>query len=157
MTQYTQSQLDEAVRAAVEADEPWTGSKRQKEALRQKFDGRCAYCGEVLGKMHADHLRPVIRVQNDPLGRRLPASEQRIMAPEHNTVVNMMPACGPCNLHKGGYNLEDWRKLLERSAEVLARDKSIFRAALRFGLIEVKSEPVTFYFERVSVPRKESL
>lgn len=134
---------------AVEAgDEQWTGSKRQKDALRQKFDGKCAYCGQIMDKMHADHMRPVTRVQVDGYGRRLPASEQRMMNPDRNVVANMMPACSPCNLHKGGYSLEQWRRLLERAADVLARDKSIFRAAQRFGLITVIRSPVTFYFER---------
>ena len=45
--------------------EPWTGSKRQKEALRAMFDGRCGYCGCVMDKMHADHIEPVIRVTTD--------------------------------------------------------------------------------------------
>lgn len=128
--------------------EAWTGSKRQKDALRQKFGGRCAYCGEVLDKMHADHLQPVTRVQTDPWGRRLPSAEQRMINPERNEVGNMMPACGPCNIHKGGMRLEEWRALLERSADVLARDKSIFRAAQRFGLITVNRQRLTFYFER---------
>lgn len=51
-------------------DEIWTGSKRQKEALRQKYGGLCAYCGSILHKMHADHIQPVIRVQNDPWGEK---------------------------------------------------------------------------------------
>lgn len=70
------------------------------------------------------------------------------MRPERNVVSNMMPACGPCNLHKGGYSLEDWRDLLTRAASVLERDKSIFRAACRFELIIVRQTPVVFYFER---------
>lgn len=138
----TIAKLIEAVDAEV-----WTGSKRQKDALRAKFDGRCAYCGVVLDKMHADHVEPVNRVQTDPWGRRLPSAEHKMMNPERNIVANMMPACGPCNIHKGGMRLEDWRKLLERSSEVLARDKSIFRAAQRFGLITVNSQPVKFFFE----------
>ena len=38
--------------------EEWKGTKRQREALRQKFGGRCAYCGCELKDMHADHLEP---------------------------------------------------------------------------------------------------
>lgn len=130
--------------------EVWTGSKRQKEALKQKFGGRCAYCGCVLDRMYADHLLPVTRVQTDPWGRRLPAAQHKLMNPERNVVSNMMPACGPCNLHKGGMKLEEWRKLLERAPEILARDKSLFRAAERFGLVTVNLVPVTFYFEHVA-------
>lgn len=129
-------------------DEVWTGSKRQKEALRAKFDGRCAYCGNLLDKMHADHLEPVVRVNRDCMGRPLPAAECRMMKPERNVVSNMMPACGPCNLHKGGYTLEQWRVYLQRSAEIVRKQTSTFRAGERFGVITVSDAPIVFYFER---------
>ncbi|ABL71798.1 HNH endonuclease [Paracoccus denitrificans] len=130
--------------------ETWTGSKRQKEALRAKFGGRCAYCGQMMDKMHADHVQPVIRITTDPWGNRLPASECRMVKADRNTVDNMMPACGPCNISKGGHTLEGWRDLLARSAEIVAREKSIFRAGVRFGLISVTEKPVVFYFEEVA-------
>ena len=130
------------------SDEVWTGSKRQRDALRNKYDGRCAYCGCVLDRMQADHLIPITRVTTDPWGKPLPASDHRLMAPQNNIVSNMMPACGPCNLHKGGHTLENWRALLSRAADILARDKSIFRAAVRFGVISVNAAPVIFHFER---------
>ena len=128
--------------------EVWTGSKRQKEALRATFDGRCGYCGEVMARMHADHIKPVIRVTTDPCGKPLPAADHKMMRPERNTVANMMPACGPCNISKGGHTLEGWRDLLARSAEIVGREKSLFRAGVRFGVIHVRTEPVVFYFER---------
>ena len=130
--------------------EPWTGSKRQKDALRAMFGGKCAYCGCDLDKMHADHVKPITRVYRDPWGNQLPMAERKQMHPENNVVSNMMPACVGCNLHKGGYRLEEWRALLNRSAEVLSRDKSIFRAAVRFGVVKVSAEPIKFYFEQIN-------
>lgn len=129
--------------------EAWTGSQRQREALRQKFDGRCAYCGCELTVMHADHFEPVIRVTRDPWGRPLPSSERSLIKPERNTVSNMMPSCKPCNLHKGGYSLNVWRDIIQRSADIVRKQTSTFRAGERFGVIAVSDEPVTFYFERV--------
>lgn len=70
------------------------------------------------------------------------------MRPEHNVVENMMPSCPPCNLHKGGYKLEEWRMLLQRAADVVAREKSIFRAAVRFGKVTVNDGPIIFHFEK---------
>ena len=128
--------------------EVWTGSKKQRDALKARFGGRCGYCGCIMDKMQADHIKPVTRITTDPWGKRLPAAECRMIRPELNTVANMMPACHPCNLHKGGYSLDEWRKLLGRAAEIVAREKSIFRAAVRFGLIEITSRPVVFYFEK---------
>ncbi|WP_244260471.1 HNH endonuclease [Burkholderia gladioli] len=37
-------------------------TKAQRERLRQKYAGRCAYCGTVLAtRWHADHFDPVVR------------------------------------------------------------------------------------------------
>lgn len=135
---------------AVPADEEWRGSKAQRNALRDKFGGKCAYCGCDLGKtMHADHMEPVIRVTTDPWSRTLPASEQYMVKPERNCVGNMMPACAPCNIHKGGYSLEAWRDYIQRSAEIIRKQTSTFRAGERFGVITVNAAPIVFYFERV--------
>ena len=137
--------------------EEWKGNKRQKDALRQKFGGKCAYCGCVLKDMHCDHLDPVIRIQNDPWGRRLPAAEQRLINPERNVVGNMMPACKACNLHKGGHSLESWRTYVQRSGEIVAQQTSTFRAGVRLGVITVSTEPVVFYFERLRATGEDSL
>lgn len=129
--------------------EEWKGNKRQKDALRQKFGGRCAYCGCELRAMHADHLEPVVRLHTDPWGRPLPHAEKKLMKPERNVVSNMMPACGPCNLHKGGYSLDGWRDIIQRSAEIVRKQTSTFRAGERLGVISVSDTPVVFYFERL--------
>ena len=132
----------------LEAGAEWKGNKRQRDALRQKFDGRCAYCGCELKDMHADHLQPVVRLNTVPWGKRIPAAECSLLKPERNVVGNMMPACKPCNLHKGGYSLEGWRNIIQRSAEIVSKQTSTFRAGERFGVITVSDAPVTFYFER---------
>jgi len=134
--------------------EPWTGSKKQRETLRHMFDGHCAYCGNPIDKMHADHLEPCLRVATDPYGTPLPAADRRMIKPERNTVTNMMPACAPCNLHKGGYSLNQWRDLLQRSAAILRRDTSTFRAGERFGIIATHEAPIVFHFEKVNAGRQ---
>jgi len=128
------------------ADDEWRGTKTQRDALRQKFGGRCAYCGGELGKtMHADHMEPVIRVQPSPWND---LDTVKLMKPERNRVGNMMPACAPCNIHKGGYTLEDWRTYIQRSAEIVRKQTSTFRTGERFGVIAVREDPIQFYFER---------
>ena len=139
----------QALADKVEAGEVWTGSRKQKDTLRQMFGGKCAYCGQLLDKMHADHLEPIIRINTDPWGNPLPASKRRLIKPERNVVSNMMPACAPCNLHKGGYSLEGWREILGRASAIIAREKSLYRAALRLGLIKEVEKPVVFYFEEL--------
>ena len=150
----------EALTGRIEAagvEEEWRGTKRQKDVLRAKFDGRCAYCGCLLDKMHADHLEPVIRLHTDAWGKPLPTAEKRFMKPERNTVANMMPSCGPCNLHKGGYTLEHWRRHIERSAEIVRKQTSTFRAGERFGVITVTEKPIRFYFEVASAALRAHL
>lgn len=126
----------------------WTGSKKQREVLRQRFDGLCAYCGRQIDKMHADHLEPCVRITTDQWGTPLAAADRRMIKPERNVVSNMMPACASCNLHKGGYSLEQWRDLLQRSAAILRRDASTFRAGERFGIIAVNETAIVFHFEK---------
>ncbi len=131
----------------ADSDE-WRGSRAQREALWRKFGGLCGYCGGRLTRMHADHIEPVYRNHTDPWGKPLPAEKRHLIRPERNVVGNMMPACGPCNISKAGYRLEEWRSLIARSHEIVAREKSIFRAAVRFGVISINDQPVVFHFER---------
>ena len=136
--------------------EIWTGSKRQREALRAKYDGHCAYCGCKLDKMQADHKDPVTRIVPSPFN----GLEKTIhYHPERNVVENMEPACPPCNLHKGGYKLEQWRAYLQRSAEIVRKQTSTFRAGERFGVITVSDAPIVFYFEKIAAapPRSACL
>ena len=65
-----------------EGVEVWKGNRKQREALRQKFGGRCAYCGCELTDMHADHFEPVVRLNTDPWGKRLPARATQSPATE---------------------------------------------------------------------------
>jgi 5-methylcytosine-specific restriction endonuclease McrA len=118
-------------------------TKAQREQVRLKFGGLCAYCGgELPARWHADHIEPVIR--NDWL--KVPRAPDW---PERDVIENMNPACPPCNIDKHSLSLENWRQMIERSNEVLMRDVGTFRRALRFKLVEIRREPVTFYFERL--------
>ena len=128
----------------------WKGTKSQRETLRQMFGGRCGYCGEHMVRMQADHIVPVVRLTMDVGGRPLPASERRMLQPHLNVVSNMMPSCVPCNNSKGGRSLENWRSLIARSHEIVAREKPIFNAGVRFGVIIITGNDVVFHFERTA-------
>jgi 5-methylcytosine-specific restriction endonuclease McrA len=116
--------------------------KSQRQALKGKYAGRCAYCGVTLReKWHADHIEPVIR--NDWL--KVPRAPDY---PERDTLENMNPACPPCNIDKHSLSLESWRQIIGRSAQVLLRDVSTFRRAVRFDIVRVvEARTVRFYFE----------
>lgn len=111
----------------------------QREQLRMKFGGRCAYCGCELGdKWHADHVQPVIRFDG------------QMLHPERDNISNQVPACHPCNLHKHCHSLEDYRRIVgDGRREFLASGKG--KALVRMGLVEMKPDPIVFYFERQQV------
>lgn len=123
-------------------------TKAQRAALREKFGGRCAYCGGELGKTwHADHIEPLVR---NNWFTRIGATPRPPDYPHRDTLENMNPACPPCNIDKHSLSLESWRQMIQRTNEVLSRDVATFRRAIRYGLVKLDDRPVTFYFERLA-------
>ncbi|NIC05239.1 HNH endonuclease [Billgrantia bachuensis] len=125
-------------------------TKTEREQVRLKFGGRCAYCGEELGKRwHADHLEAVRRrheLYRDEKGRH----QARVVGAdfeERHVLDNMMPACAPCNISKAAYSLERWRDVLVGYVGALHRNNPTYRVAKKHGLIAETVKPVVFYFE----------
>lgn len=129
-------------------------NKTEREQLRLKYLGRCAYCGDPLGnRWHADHLEPVERVLQHVRGKGfVPTGE--VWRPENNCLGNMMPSCPPCNIDKHKMSLEDWRTKLQNAAAVLGRNNPTYRHARRFGLIRETGDPVVFFFEKCALAAK---
>lgn len=109
---------------------------KQRTVLRMKFGGRCAYCGcELTDKWHADHQKPVIRFNG------------KMLNPAMDVLVNLVPACHACNLHKHCSSLEDYRRIIDDGRrEFLRSGKG--KALVRMGLVAMKEDPVVFWFER---------
>jgi len=63
-------------------------------ALVAQYEGRCAYCGER-GLLQVDHRTPLARGGA-------------------NTIDNILPACGRCNLKKWLMTEAEFRALLDR-------------------------------------------
>lgn len=128
-------------------------SKHQRETLRLKFGGRCAYCGEVLGdRWHADHIEAVERkleFVREGYSTRMRATGE-VHRPERDCIENLNPACAPCNIDKHAMSLEEWRKKLQRAVDVLTRNQPTYRHAKRFGLVQETGAQVVFFFERVA-------
>lgn len=62
--------------------------------LFNRFEGRCAYCGERPATS-IDHVIPLSRGGRHSIG-------------------NILPACGSCNSQKGTLTLSEWRRRLRR-------------------------------------------
>ncbi|MGG5963988.1 HNH endonuclease [Salmonella enterica] len=130
-------------------------TKKQRERLRMKFGGRCAYCGCELPEKgwHADHVQAVLRKSE----RCMKAAEKgifrlkttgEVFRPEADCPENIFPSCAPCNLLKTTYSLEMFRKQVSLQVERGRRSSVNFRTAERFGLISVVNKPVVFWFEQ---------
>lgn len=123
-------------------------TKSDREQVRLKFGGRCAYCGQPLeARWHADHLEPIERKFKYVPGKGAVLSNE-MWRPENDTLENMMPACPPCNIDKHSMSLENWRRKLQNAANVLMRNNPTYRHAIRFGLIKETGEKIVFYFEK---------
>ncbi|MCL6328534.1 HNH endonuclease [Pectobacterium carotovorum subsp. carotovorum] len=115
-------------------------TKGQREAVRLKFGGRCAYCGELLTKrFHVDHVEPVLRniSKNYAMER-----------PENNTLENLYPACIPCNLYKSSCPVELFRERIATQVDVTRRASRSYRTAEAFGLVKPTGNSVVFWFEK---------
>ncbi|ELE9628770.1 HNH endonuclease [Salmonella enterica] len=130
-------------------------TRKQRERLRMKFGGRCAYCGCELPEKgwHADHVQAVLRKSE----RCMKAAEKGIFRlkstgdvfrPEADCPENIFPSCAPCNLLRTTYSLEMFRKQVSLQVERGRRSSVNFRTAERFGLISVVNKPVVFWFEQ---------
>lgn len=105
-------------------------TKNQRIDIYNKYDGRCAYCGNKIKyeEMQVDHIEPLY------LGG---ADDES----------NYAPACRMCNHYKSVYTVEKFRFQLEELQRRLEK-VYIFRLALRYGLIKETSNEVRFLFER---------
>lgn len=93
-------------------------SKSEREQLRLKYLGRCAYCGDRLGDRwhadHADHFEPVEHKLQHARGKGfVPTGEA--WRPENHRLENMMPSCPSCNIDKHNMSLKDWGEIIQRT------------------------------------------
>lgn len=129
---------------------------KQREELRMKFGGKCAYCGQDLPEKgwHADHVKAVQRVGGwgyDPsIGRVRWITTGEFRNPENDHYENLFPACVKCNILKASGTPEDLRKALSYFAESIPRiqNYSHVHHLMRFKKLTVETTPVVFWFEQ---------
>lgn len=122
---------------------------KQRAALKQKYSGKCAYCGcELPDRWHADHLEPVERKLKYVSGKGVVATGE-MWNPDADNLGNLMPACPACNIDKHALPLESWRRQVQDSCNILARNSTTYRRAMRFGMVEETGRTIRFYFEQL--------
>lgn len=138
-------------------------SKAEREAIRVKFGGRCAYCGiELTVKWHVDHVEAVVRIPGEVregLGDLIPTVviKPRLLYPENDHRGNLFPACIRCNILKCAANIEGFRSILTYFARSIPSIKTYSHVhhLMRFGKLAIDSTPVVFWFEKYTQAKTE--
>ena len=117
-------------------------TKQQRQSIKEKYKGRCAYCGDLLGdRWHADHIEPIVRNWWNGTCEH----------PERNTLANFNPSCPSCNIVKSSMSLDSFRKIIGGFITSLNRDSTQYKFAKRYGLVEESAKEVKFYFEKCEI------
>lgn len=113
-------------------------NKRNRKKVFNKYDGRCAYCGDHLpDRWHIDHVVPKHLGEFESIKGL-------------NILDHCNPSCRSCNISKNGFRLEVWRTEIEKKIDRMRRDSTNYNILKRFGLIEEIGGPVVFYFEKIT-------
>lgn len=123
-------------------------SKKDREVLSKKYNGKCAYCGCELQKgWHADHIEPCRRNSHyNPVTHRW-EFDGTYVNPENDHIDNLNPSCASCNINKHSYTLEQFRESIQQFIPSLNEYVTQYKFAKRYGLIEETNKKVRFYFE----------
>ncbi|HTJ53759.1 MAG TPA: HNH endonuclease domain-containing protein [Cyclobacteriaceae bacterium] len=127
-------------------------TKLQREQIHQKFNGHCAYCGEVikLKDMQIDHIIPQSFFWGFVKSKiHVPDFLKHLTETDVNHNDNLHPACRVCNKWKATFHLELFRSEVSDQLKRLNDYSSNFRMAKKYGLVLEVSKPIVFYFERV--------
>jgi 5-methylcytosine-specific restriction endonuclease McrA len=131
-------------------------TKANRQAIFDKYGGRCAYCGiELVKGWHVDELEP-IRRKNKLVGGYRDENgdwvERRFvpngcMHPDRLHLDNQMPACASCNINKHSGSLEEFRSMITGFMKHLNEINTQYKIAKRYGLVIENIKPIVFYFE----------
>jgi len=107
--------------------------KIDRTKVYNKYSGHCAYCGKEIEieDMQVDHIVPKINNGTDDIS-------------------NLNPSCRLCNHYKRAEPLESWRNWELNGVINRLKKVYIFKVALAFGMIEIKSWDKKFYFEKLN-------
>lgn len=138
-------------------------TKNQRAVLREKYGGKCAYCGcDLPARWHADHIEAVIRkckaVKTGRNTYKLVSTDE-MHRPGNDRLDNMNPSCVDCNLYKSTANIEQFRKMIMDGFRGSIHRTLSLRAAQRFGIITITplaETDVIFWFEKYEAEQESA-
>ena len=115
--------------------------KRQREAVFNKYGGRCAYCGceLTLRTMQVDHIKAVYASSLENNG----------VETQDDSLDNLNPSCRQCNFYKGTLDIEQFRKKIMTTLYETCQNTFQAKLAKKLGMLTVKQFD-KFYFERIN-------
>ncbi|MFA5300032.1 MAG: HNH endonuclease signature motif containing protein [Lutibacter sp.] len=120
-------------------------SKKIREQIFKKYNGKCAYCGCELPKnWQIDHIHPKHNKGTDDF-------------------ENLNPACFACNNYKNGNRLETFRNavktMLNKKRIYLFASKTKMDISLNYGAVKMYNWDGKFYFEKnqTALPMRDGL
>lgn len=123
-------------------------TKKQRQQVYEKTNGRCWYCGiELKPRWHVDHVKPLRRKSTFVKGKFVSTGES--YSPENHNIDNMVPSCPQCNNFKFDGTIEQFRQSIKNQVEAIRQRSAGFRMAEKYGLIEERDIEVKFYFEEM--------
>jgi hypothetical protein len=115
-----------------------------REKIRNKFGGYCAYCGKKLEKIfHIDHVKPIWRNTHYHINEAWKNEIEKRKKED-----NLFPACPRCNRWKNTFSLEQFRRDIGCQIERLNRYSKNYRLAKDFNLLLENEIKVIFWFEK---------
>ena len=115
-------------------------TKKERELIFNKYNGKCAYCGCELKKgFHVDHIEPIVRNWLNGTCEK----------PENENLENYNPSCPSCNIQKNSYTLEQFRENIKQFVNSLNQYSTQYKFAKKYGLVSENEIDVKFYFETI--------
>ena len=120
-------------------------NKKTREAVYQKYNGHCAYCGKLIEykDMQVDHIRPH-REWLDAI----------VEGENIDSLSNLNPSCKRCNHYKRSLNLEKFRNYIKTLHERISKDY-IVKVGLDYGIVNITPFDGKFYYEKIESEDKK--
>ena len=125
-------------------------NKKTREQVYQKYKGHCAYCGEEISitEMQVDHIFAQAKIHW--IGHEGMKRFHNDIPDNINELNNLNPACRFCNAWKKTFSIEQFRSEISEQVKRANKYSANYRMAKRYKLIEERTMPIVFYFEKVS-------
>jgi 5-methylcytosine-specific restriction endonuclease McrA len=125
-------------------------TKKERQFIFDKYDGKCAYCGiELLKGWHVDHLEPIVRDFKYNKVKSRFEQTGRCRNPQNETIENYNPSCASCNIQKNSFTIEQFRNNIKQFVNSLNQYSTQYKFAKRYNLIQETNNDVVFYFETI--------